>query len=415
MDTSFRVNNVKNITQILVSFYQIVVYGVLGLTYLGLAVGYVPGLRMNRPTIAFVGSSFLISLGAINLDEAWQAIDVKTIIFLLSMMVVNANLTYGGFFARALYLLLRLTRSPLGLLIALTVGTGVLSAFFLNDTLALIFTPFTLTLTTALKLNPIPYLLALAAATNIGSVATLSGNPQNILIGSFSGIAYLDFLANGLPIAVAGMAIQIILLYVFYPEVRSTVPCENFSLDNQRIYKPLFNKTLFIVAGLLIGFAIGLPLAQTALIAASLLLITRRLKPERILTKLDWNLILMFSGLFILSKVTQKLNLIQPFTGIINTSIGLISVTSVLSNLISNVPAVLLLEPLIPSYDTQSWLLLAFSSTLAGNLTLFGAVANLITVEAAASLGYRLTFWEHLRFGAPLTVLTLGFVYWWVR
>lgn len=123
----------------------------------------------------------------------------------------------------------------------------------------------------------------------------------------------------------------------------------------------------------------------------------------------------MFSELFLLSKFTQKLNLIQPFTGIINTSIGLISITSVLPNLISNVPAVLLLEPLIPSYDTQSWLLLAFSSTLAGNLTLFGAVANLITVEAAASLGYRLTFWEYLRFGAPLTVLTLGFVYWWVR
>lgn len=174
------------------------------------------------------------------------------------------------------------------------------------------------------------------------------------MIGSFSGIAYLDFLAHGLPIAVAGMAIQIILLYV---------------------------------AGLLIGFAIGLLLAQTALIAASLMLITRRLKPERILKKLDWNLILMFSGLFILTKVTQKLNLIQLFTGIINTSLGLITITSLLSNLISNVPAILLLEPLIPKNDTQSWLLLAFSSTLAENFTLFGAVANLITVEAAARKG----------------------------
>ncbi|MBF2064795.1 MAG: anion transporter [Calothrix sp. C42_A2020_038] len=370
---------------------------------------------MNRATIAFVGSSFLICLGAVNLEEAWQAIDVKTIMFLLSMMVVNANLTYAGFFSRALSLLLRFTRSPFGLLIALTVGSGFLSAFFLNDTLALIFTPLTLSLTQTLNLNPIPYLLASVAATNIGSVATLSGNPQNILIGSFSGIAYIDFLASLAPIAVAGMAIQIILLSYFYPEVRSMQPCENFSIKNQRIYKPLLNKTLLIVTGLLIGFAIGLPLAQTALIAASLLLLTRRLKPERILGNLDWNLLLMFSGLFILSRVTQKLNLIQPFTQLVDTSAGLITVTSILANLISNVPAVLLLEPLISKNDTQSWMLLAAASTLAGNLTLFGSVANLIVAEAATNSGYKLSFWEHLRFGVPLTVLTLGLVYLWVR
>jgi Na+/H+ antiporter NhaD/arsenite permease-like protein len=228
LDTSSRVNKVKNNTVKIVGFYRIVVYGVLGLTYLGLAVGYIPGLRMNRATIAFVGSSFLICLGAVSVEEAWQAIDVKTIIFLFGMMVVNANLTYGGFFARALSVLLGFTRSPLGLLIALTVGSGILSAFFLNDTLALIFTPFVLTLTQALKLNPIPYLLTSVAATNIGSVATLSGNPQNILVGSFSGITYLNFLASLAPIAIFGMAIQIILLWVFYPEVRSTIACENF-------------------------------------------------------------------------------------------------------------------------------------------------------------------------------------------
>ncbi len=390
-------------------------YGVLGLTYLGLALGYLPGLRMNRPTIALVGSSFLIALGVLNLQEAWQAIDPTTIVFLLSMMVVNANLTYAGFFLRVLSLLLRLTSSPFGLLLALTFGSSVLSAFFLNDTLALIFTPLTLSLTQALNLNPIPYLLAFAAATNIGSVATLSGNPQNILVGSFSGIAYLDFLKALTPIAVAGMAIQTILLWLLYPEVRSTQPCENISIPSYRIYKPLLGKTLIITSGLLIAFVIGLPLAQSALVAASLLLITRRLKPQRILKKVDWNLIIMFSGLFILSKATQKLDLIQPFTKLIDTSAGLITVTSVLSNLISNVPAVLLLQPLISKSDTQSWLLLASASTLAGNLTLFGSVANLIVVEAAASSGYRLTFWEHLRFGLPLTVLTLLLVYFWVR
>ncbi|WP_414527370.1 anion transporter [Nodularia chucula] len=393
---------------------QFAIYAVLGVTYLGLALGYIPGLRMNRATIALVGSSFLIALGALSLQEAWLAIDAKTIVFLLSMMVVNANLFYAGFFRRSLEIILSLTRTPLGLLIALTFGSAILSAFFLNDTLALIFTPLTLSLTQTLGLNPIPYLLAIAAATNIGSVATISGNPQNILIGSFSGISYLDFAQALAPIAIAGLFIQVALLWLLYPDVRSTQPCEMLAVGKERIFRPLFNKTLVVTVGLLIAFAVGLPLAESALIAASLLLITRRLKPQRILSKLDGNLLLMFSGLFILTKVIQNLDLLQPFTHVVSNPAGLIGITAILSNMISNVPTVLLLEPLIPRDNTHLWLLLAASSTLAGNLTLFGAVANLIVVEATAELGYRLTFWEHLRFGVPLTVCTLSILYLWV-
>jgi len=145
------------------------------------------------------------------------------------------------------------------------------------------------------------------------------------------------------------------------------------------------------------------------------LLITRRVKPQRILQKVDWNLLVMFSGLFILTRVTQKLNLLQPFTHAVNSAGSFLGVTVVLSNLISNVPAVLLLHPLIPQGDTKYWLLLAAGSTLAGNLTLFGSVANLIVVEAAADLGYKLTFWEHLRFGVPVTLSTLLLTYLWVH
>ncbi|MEJ1936103.1 anion transporter [Nostoc sp. NIES-2111] len=387
------------------------VYAVLGLTYLGLALGYIPGLRMNRATIALVGSAFLIALGVLNLQEAWQAIDANTIVFLLSMMVVNANLAYAGFFRRALSVLLSFTRSPLGLLIALTFGSGTLSAVFLNDTLALVFTPLTLSLAQALSLNPIPYLLAIAGATNIGSVATLSGNPQNILIGSFSGIPYLDFLRILAPVAFTGLIVQVGLLWLLYPDVRSVKPCQILPITNQRIYKPLFNKTIVITTCLLVAFTIGLPLAQSALVAASLLLITRRIKPQRILKKVDWNLLVMFSGLFILTKATQKLNLLQPFTHAINSAASLLGVTVILSNMISNVPAVLLLHPLISPGDTKSWLLLAAGSTLAGNLTLFGSVANLIIVEAAADLGYKLTFLDHLRFGVPLTICTVILAY----
>ncbi|WP_013322583.1 anion transporter [Gloeothece verrucosa] len=390
---------------------QILIDLVIILTYIGLGIGNFPGLRMNRATIALVGAATLITLQVLTLEEAWKAIDANTIVFLLSMMILNANLAYSGFFQLALNSLLHLTRSPFGLLCVLTFGSGLLSALFLNDTIALIFTPLVLQLTQRLNLNPIPYLLALAAATNCGSVATLSGNPQNILIASFAPISYLEFARALTPIAVISLGLQIGLLCLLYPEVRSTKPSPHSPLFRYRIYKPLLRKTLIITIGLLIAFALGLPLGESALTAAALLLITRRIKPQKVFLQIDWNLLIMFSGLFVLTYATQKLKLLAALTPPSNSPLKFLAVTAILSNLISNVPAVLVLHPLIEKTDISAWLLLAAGSTLAGNLTLFGSVANLIVAEAASSLGYPLGFKEHLRFGFPLTLLTLIVAY----
>jgi len=387
---------------------------VLGVSYLAFGVGSIPGWQMNRATIALVSAAVLIGLGTLTLDEAWQAIDANTIVFLLSMMVVNAYLSYAGFFNLALLYVLRFTRSPLGLLGLLTVGTGVLSAFFLNDTLALVSTPLTVQLTRSLKLNPVPYLLAIAGATNIGSVATLSGNPQNILVGSFSGIPYNEFALALAPVAILGLGLQVGLLWLLYPEVRSLQPCPPPSLPRLRTYRPVLIKTLIVTGLLLTAFIIGLPLAESAFLAAAALLVTRRIKPQRVLQQVDWSLLVMFSGLFILTRCVQELDLLAGLTPWITHPAGLLVVTVIVSNLISNVPAVLLLQGGIPPDATQSWLLLAAGSTLAGNLTLFGAVANLITVEAATTAGCRLSFWQHLRFGLPLTPMTLMLTYGWL-
>jgi len=390
-------------------------YVVIAIAYFGLALGYLPGLRMNRASIALVGAGFLIALNVLSLKQAWEAIDSQTIVFLLSTMIVNASLAHAGFFQLAIAQLLWFTRSPFGLMVMLTLGSGFLSALVLNDTIALIFTPLILDLTSALGLNPIPYLLAMAGATNIGSVATLSGNPQNILIGSFSKIGYLEFARSLAPIAISGLVIQIGLIWLLYPAVRSRLPLESVSLPKPRIFKPLLIKTVLITAALFIAFILGFPLAESALFAASLLLISRRIKPDRLLQPIDWNLLIMFSGLFILTKATQQLNLTAPLTSAINTPEKLLGITAILSNLVSNVPAVLLIHPLIEPSDTQSWLRLAAASTLAGNLTIFGSVANLIMIEAAVRLGYRLSFLEHLRFGIPITAITLLLTYWWIR
>ncbi|MBN3910571.1 MAG: anion transporter [Nostoc sp. NMS1] len=397
-------------------------YLVIIITYIGLGLGYLPGLRMNRATIAIVGAAFLMALGVLDLPAAWGAIDYKTLIFLFGMMVISANLAVSGFFQLALDYTIRRIHSPFGLLVVLTFGSGILSALFLNDTIALILTPLVVGITQLLKLKPIPYLLALAGATNLGSVATLSGNPQNILIGSFSGISYLDFAKALTPLALICLTIQVGLLWLLYPEVRSRSVSKEDSLHpylkvkppRYHIFKPLLIKSLLITTGLLVAFLIGIPTAEVTLIAAALLLVTRRIKPERILQKVDWDLLLMFCGLFILTEGVQKLGSLGWLSRFVHDPLSILGITALLSNLVSNVPAVLLLHHLIPHPDTRTWLLLAAVSTLAGNLTLLGSVANLIVAEAATKQGYRLTFGEHLRFGLPLTAITLVLTYFWI-
>ncbi|MGY6530683.1 MAG: anion transporter [Cyanobacterium sp.] len=385
----------------------------LALSYLGLGMGFFPYLRMNRATIAFVGSAFMVGLGVVTLEEGWGAIDVNTIVFLLSMMIINSYLSYGGFFNLVIQRLLQFSLSAFGLMVILTFSTAFLSALFLNDTLVLVMTPLVLKLTINLGLNPIPYLLAIASATNLGSLPTLNGNPQNILVASFSGIGYLDFLQTLSPIAVVSLFIQIALLYLLYPNVRSRSavipshqPLTITPLPPVKTHLPLLIKTLVITAIMLIGFVVGMPLAETAFIAAALLLITRRLKAQKVLQQINWSLLLMFSGLFILTRSVQNLNLLDIFVPYIDHPWGLVTVTAILSNLISNVPAVLLIKDFMAD-NPQNWILLASSSTLAGNLSLFGSVANLIMVESAKSEGYHLSFTEHLRFGFPLTVITI--------
>jgi len=388
---------------------------IIALTYFGLALGRFPGLRMNRTTIAIAGIAILVTLGTLSASELWSAINGETILFLLGIMIVNAHLAYGGFFQFVIHRIIKYVNSPFSLLVMLTLSSGVLSMLFLNDTIAIVFTPLTLLITEQLKLNPIPYLLTVAAATNMGSVATINGNPQNLIIGSISNISYLDFALALTPVAMFGLVIQILWLCWLYPEARSLSPLPSPPPLKYRLYKPLLYKTLAVNFAILIGLMIGLPLAETAFVGGAILLITRRLKPQRILTEIDWNLLVLFSGLFILTEASQKLNLFDPFTHLVETPLGLVAFSTILSNIISNVPTVLLLQTLISLNDQQSWLLLAASSTLAGNLTLFGAMANLIVVEVASKRGYQLGGWQHLCFGLPLTLITVIFSFFWLK
>jgi len=394
---------------------------VILLTLTGVAIGRYPGVRMNRATIAVVGATALVGLGALSIDQAYEAIDLNTLVLLFAMMVINANLRMAGFFELVAARLAGSALSPRQLLAVTVVAAGVLSALFLNDTVVLVFTPLVVQIVGAAGLNPIPYLIALATAANVGSSATIIGNPQNMLIGVSSGISFTRFFAYLAPVALGGFAvIWVVIALAYKAELR---PQEvKLHLGRRiRIFRPLLVKSLVASVVLLGALIAGVSVPLAALVAASMLLITRRLKPERVFEEIDWSLLVFFSGLFVVTAAVESVGLNGSLLDFIESSadsgvVGLTAVSAVLSNLISNVPAVMLLRPVVPNLadPERGWLTLAMSSTLAGNLTLLGSVANLIVAETARRQHVTLSFWEYLKTGVPITILTLIWGAFWL-
>ncbi|MCX7858555.1 MAG: anion transporter [Chloroflexus sp.] len=388
---------------------------VVAATIFGVAVGRWPLLRADRTTITLIGAALLLGIGAMSLEEAYAAIDFDTILLLFSMMVINGSLFLAGFFGIVTQRVVQFARGPRSLLALVIGASGVLSALFLNDTIVLMMTPIVLDVTRALRRNPLPYLIGLAVAANIGSTATITGNPQNIIIGSASRIPYLDFAAALTPTALIGLAIcWIVVVLVYRDEFRRSALTAPDVLRT-RVYRPLLRKAALVITLMLIAFLVGVPVPLAAFVAAGALLATRRIRPERVFKTIDWGLLAFFAGLFVVTHALET----QGWTKLLFTALaplaqagmvpfGLVSV--VLSNLISNVPAVLLLQGLIPAFADQqrAWLTLAATATLAGNLTLLGSVANLIMAELAARWGVRVTFGAYLKVGLPVTILTVA-------
>lgn len=396
----------------LTAFIVIVVYGAI-------AVGRVPYLGMNRATIALVGAALLVGIGAIHEEEAYQAIDMGTILLLGAMMVINVNLRLSGFFRLIARHTLQFAHTPRIFLALVIVASGVLSAIFLNDPVCLMLTPLVVDLTRRLGRDPIPYLVGLATAANVGSTATITGNPQNMIIGQASGIPYLTFLLYLAPVAVVGLLICWVVIVWAYPtEFRGQLTA--VTLPPAKTYQPLLSRTLWVVLGLMIGFLVGAPIVTTACVAAALLLLSR-LNPVKLL-HLDWDLLAFFAGLFVitgaLSTTGLSAILFEWTAPILQGGILWFSVVvGVLSNIVSNVPAVLLLRPEIGAFadPQQTWLALAMASTLAGNLTLLGSAATLIVAEVARTQGARLEFGAYLRAGIPITLLTMAFGIFWLE
>jgi len=390
-------------------------------TYLFLAIGKLPGYHLDRAGAALLGASLMVWLGVLSLDEAYRAIDFDTLALLLGMMIVVANLRLSGFFLLINEWVVSRARHPLVLLIAIVLMAGSLSAFLVNDTICLAMTPLVLDIVIRLKRNPVPYLLAIAMASNVGSVATITGNPQNMIVGTLSRIHYTSFTAALSPIAVAGLLLTVALIALIYR--REFLTREVFKVEVAkpiRFYRTIIIKSLVVTALMIALFFAGQPVAKVAILGGAFMLFTRRIKAHKVYREIDWPMLVMFVGLFIVVTGFEKIMLTPGVIAAVARqhldSVAVLSlVTAALSNLVSNVPAVLVLKPFVATMNDpqKAWLVIAMASTLAGNLTVVGSVANLIVVQRAQGAGITVGFWAYFKVGAPLTVLTILFgIYW---
>jgi Na+/H+ antiporter NhaD/arsenite permease-like protein len=294
--------------------------------------------------------------------------------------------------------------------------SGILAAFFINDVVCIALTPLLIDTCELLGVEPVPFLIALATASNIGSAATITGNPQNMIVAGFAHLHYARFAMRLAPVAIVGLAIDYVIIAYVYRDAlsRSRRVQSDDRPGSQRTIVALLIKSSLVAIAALVCFALGYPTHLVALGAAAVLLFTRRLKPQRVFAMVDWTMLLMFAGLFVVVGGLEATGIDQDairWIGVerLANPITLSVVVTVLSNLVSNVPAVLLFRPIFPALggSEQIALIISAVSTLAGNLTVVGSIANLIVIEQARRHGVGITFLEYLRVGIPVTILTI--------
>jgi Na+/H+ antiporter NhaD/arsenite permease-like protein len=393
------------------------------LTYAVLGLGSLPTLRIDRTGAALIGATAMVAFGVLTPRQAAGAIDFHTLGLLFGMMLVVAHLRLAGFFQLVTTRCLGLTRDPRRVL-ALTVWlSGALSALFVNDTACILLTPLALEVAASLGRAPAPFLLAVAMGANAGSVATLVGNPQNMLVASYSGIGYARFALVLLPVAVVALGLTTGALLLFFRRDLARAPGPPGAAPHEAaIDRRLLVKSLAVTALLMVALIAGVTPSVAALIAASVLLITRRVDPDAVFAQVDWGLLTLFAGLFVVVEGVERSSLTaRALAGLGDSARGsfaaFVGITAAVSNLVSNVPAVLVLKGWAAGFapPERAWLGLAMASTLAGNLTIVGSVANLIVVEQARGRGAP-GFWTYAKVGVPLTLLALAigsaWVYW---
>lgn len=388
------------------------VFTVAALALLGIGLGRVPGARVNRAVFGLAGGGAMLALHGGQLSFLLGAIDGRVLILLFALMVINGALADSGAFQWVAKVVVARRMGPTALLASVAVAAGTLSAFFLNDAVVLMLTAPVVALARRLGSSPLPYLLALALAANVGSVATLTGNPQNVIVAVTTGIRYGPFAATLAPVAAASLIVVIALVRILYHhELRrgaAGAPLE--TVVDIRLGRLV--PTVTATTGMLVAFVVGAPVTFAAVLTATLLLAVSGRRAGRLIGAVDAQLLVLLAGLFVIVAglaTTPAASAALAWAEHVG-ALGLTAMVAVASNLISNVPAVLLFLPAARSTspDHGAALTLAMASTLAGNLTLMGSIANLIVAENARRLGVEVGFFRHARVGVPVALITLA-------
>lgn len=384
--------------------------------YVGITARRLRWLPVGRPSMALIGATVCVALGTwagaplLGADEALRAVEPHTLSLLLGMMVVAAGLSEAGFFGLATRWLSRRVSSRAGLLWSVTIGCGLLSAALVNDAVCLLATPLVVQLAKTARAQVKPFLFAVAMGSNAGSALTLAGNPQNMLVGNLSGLAYRAYLFSVAPAVLAALVVTAALLHAFFRKELAAPVDDAPEASVEPIDRPLLFASVVGLLGATIANLLGAPLALSALGAASLTLMVAGLRAEKLLAQVDWSVLLFFAGLFILVAALQRTGYPKDWLaateGVLgHGSVVLTAVLGLGSQLVSNVPLILLLEPWIRSFPdaAHAWTVTALVSTLAGNLTVLGSVANIIVLERAKA---QVGFLEYAKIGVPVTLLS---------
>lgn len=372
--------------------------------------------KLDRPTATLLGAVLMVLTGVLTLEEAYRAVDFNTILLLLGMMIVIAYLKIANCFKYLSYLLITHARNSFLLLCFVSFSSGILSALFVNDTICLMFTPLLILALKQTRLNPVPYLIALATSSNIGSVATLTGNPQNMLVGVFSKIPYLDFSLHLIPVGLLSLVVNVMIVYIFFRKDINFKRLEPIELVKPEIDLKLTIKALVLVLFIFLGFIFSGNLPLSAITGGLALIIISRTKPQEAMEKIDWTLLLFFSGLFIVVGGVNKAgllsmmhNVVEPYMGkhVLSQVINFSAFSVIASNIVSNVPFVLLSAGWVDKFIDPKimWYSLAMSSTFAGNLTIMGSVANMIVMELSKE-HVQVGFWDFFKVGFTTTVVS---------
>ena len=393
-------------------------------TYAVISLRRLPGIEVGMHTAALAGAVLMLVFGIVSASDAWHSLNLDVLFLLLGMMLLVGSLDACGFFGIVANLLILKVSDGRRLLVRVMVLSAVLSALMLNDAVVLLLTPAVIRCCRAMKANPIPYLIGVFVSANIGSCATIVGNPQNAYIATHAEIGFMEFTMELLPMAAMCLVAATVMMLALFRKRLSAEPSEPISepiRDRRTLYA-----VIAIAVGTIVMFTLStmldLELASIAMTGGCLALIVVSLKGLPVFTgvmrRVDWKVLLFFIGLFVIMAGAVSSGLVDmiasAFPGFDDGSPSMMELTVftvILSNLISNVPSVILIGDMIGNASASAWLVLSASSTLAGNLTMIGAAANVIVSEEAEKEGIRLDFRKYLAIGIPVSLVTLAVMY----